>query len=76
MLDKILKINELHKIEEFLVSSENQIKLREQLQHAFLKFSHYQNATEWNTVVRICECLAIIGWGDFKQILKSWLLKK
>ncbi|MFK8297156.1 hypothetical protein ACI76O_02050 [Capnocytophaga cynodegmi] len=68
ILDKILKINELCKIKEFLVSSENQTKLREELQQAFLKFAHYQNATEWNTAVRICECLAIIGWGDFEPL--------
>lgn len=68
MLNKILKISELHELEKFLNAEENQEELRSELQQAFLKYAHYQNVTEWNTAVRICECLAMVGWGDFEPL--------
>lgn len=39
-------------------------ELRKTLLHLFQKYQYYQNLTEWNKAVRICESLAIIGWGE------------
>lgn len=39
-------------------------ELRNALLHLFQKYQYYQNLTEWNRAVRICESLAIIGWGE------------
>jgi hypothetical protein len=33
-----------------------------------LQYSDYKNVTEWNKAVRLCECLAIIGWGKHEAV--------
>ena len=49
--------------------SQNKIdELRENLFGEFLKYADYKNAAEWNKAVRICECLAIIGWGSHEAL--------
>ncbi|MDO5105265.1 hypothetical protein [Capnocytophaga sp.] len=68
MLTKIFEINDLFELRRYLLSVENQAALQKQLQEAFLRFAHYQNAGEWNAAVRICECLAMVGWGDFEPL--------
>jgi hypothetical protein len=53
----------LSELESFLKGFQ-EAELRKTLLHLFRKYQHYHNLTEWNRVVRICESLAIIGWGE------------
>ncbi|MBD5175465.1 MAG: hypothetical protein HDT06_06565 [Bacteroidales bacterium] len=39
-------------------------KLRSALLAAFQQYNNYSTPAEWNRAVRLCECLAVIGWGD------------
>lgn len=34
----------------------------------FLQYADYKNADEWNKAVRICECMAIIGWANHEPV--------
>ena len=43
-------------------------KLRKFLFSEFEKYVDYKNVDDWNKVVRVCECLAIIGWGDREAV--------
>ncbi|ENX58611.1 MULTISPECIES: hypothetical protein [Acinetobacter] len=65
---EIYKIDDLKKIEEFLESQMDKNKLRETLYTEFLKYADYKNVTEWNKAVKLCESLAIIGWGDYEPL--------
>lgn len=61
MLERIYEIDDLRSLREFLSGIDG---VRELLLTEFQRYSRYQNATEWNIAVRLCECLAIVGWGD------------
>lgn len=64
MIEKIYQINELSELENYLKTFANQNELQEKLFNEFLIFADYKNADEWNKAVRLCECLAIVGWGE------------
>lgn len=64
MIERIYQIEELADLESYLKTFANQDELRENLFHEFLSYADYKNATDWNKVVRLCECLAIVGWGN------------
>lgn len=64
MIEKIYQIDELSDLESYLISFDNQDKLRENLFNEFLSYADYKNANDWNKAVRLCECLAIVGWGE------------
>lgn len=63
-MTEIYKIDDLKKLEKFLKSQKNIDKLRKTLFSEFLKYADYKNVTDWNKAVKICESLAIIGWGN------------
>ena len=67
-MKEIFEIEELKELEEFLQSQNETDKLRENLFAEFLKYADYKNAAEWNKAVRICESLAIIGWGSHEPL--------
>ncbi|WP_289663826.1 hypothetical protein [Flavobacterium panacagri] len=67
-MTEIYKIEDLKKLKEFLEGQKDKDKIRETLFTEFLKYAHYKNVTEWNKAVKICECLAIIGWGDYEPL--------
>ena len=62
-MEEIFEIEDLKELEEFLQSQSDVEQLRERLFAEFLKYADYENAGEWNKAVRLCESLAIIGWG-------------
>ena len=66
-MDKIFSIESLAEMELFL-SKQNADEIREKLFAEFLKYSDYRNVTEWNKAVRLCECLAIVGWGKYEPV--------
>lgn len=64
MLHEIYEINDLRQLKDHLSRFSDIEKLRAELFAEFLVHSNYHNASEWNKAVRLCECLAITGWGD------------
>lgn len=64
MIPKIYEIDELQQLREYLSGFPDMDELRAELFSEFLRHSSYSSAAEWNKAVRLCECLAIVGWGD------------
>ncbi|GHV01936.1 hypothetical protein AGMMS49521_2970 [Campylobacterota bacterium] len=50
------------------MATQNSAEIREKLFDEFLRYAEYKNASEWNRAVRLCECLAIIGWGTHEAL--------
>ncbi len=67
-MNGIFKTSDIDELREYLSGKTDVEALREQLYAEFLKYSQYANAEEWNAAVRICEALAIIGWGDHEAV--------
>ncbi|MCM1502842.1 MAG: hypothetical protein NC115_09290 [Bacteroidales bacterium] len=67
-MEKIFEIAGLTELREYLSGRQNVEELRERLYAGFLECSQYRNAAEWNAAVRICEALAIIGWGTHEPV--------
>ena len=59
----IYEIESLAELRAYLLSAEDSEALREELFDEFLKYADYKNVSDWNKAVRLCEALAIIGWG-------------
>lgn len=68
MLQKIYAIDGLQELKDYLSGFKNVESLRAELFSSFLSHSSYRNASEWNKAVRLCECLAITGWGDKEAV--------
>lgn len=67
-MDNIIKPSSLAELREYLSGRTDTDNLRQQLYTAFLKYSQYRNVSEWNIAVRLCEALAIIGWGGHEPL--------
>lgn len=67
ILEQIYEIENLAELEIFL-RAQDQILIRERLLGEFDRYAFYKNASEWNRAVKICECLAIIGWGERESL--------
>ena len=70
-MNEIYAINDLSELENFLHSQNDIEKLREKLFAEFLKYADYKSVSEWNKAVRLCECLAVIGWGNHEPLEAS-----
>lgn len=70
-MERIFEIKDLKALEDFLQSQTGAEQLRERLFAEFLKYANYKNAEDWNKAVRLCECLAIIGWGTHEPLEAS-----
>lgn len=69
MFDDIYAIGTLDELERYLLDSSVDIdNFREELFGEFLKYADYSTVSEWNRAVRICECLAVIGWGNHEPV--------
>ena len=68
MFSRIYEIDDLLQLREYLMGFSDCEKVRAYLSAEFLKYSRYRNAEEWNRAVRLCECLAIIGWGNLEPL--------
>lgn len=64
MIQKVYEIEDLGQLKDYLSEFADTDGLRAELFSDFLACANYRNATEWNRAVRLCECLAIVGWGD------------
>ncbi|MFR8440395.1 MAG: hypothetical protein ACLVCW_01395 [Campylobacter sp.] len=67
ILERIYEIENLAELE-ILLRAQDQILIRERLLGEFDRYAFYKNASEWNRAVKICECLAIVGWGERESI--------
>lgn len=67
-MKKIFEIASISELREYLLGVPNIDDFREQLHNEFLKYSQYSDVGEWNLAVRICEALAIVGWGKHEPI--------
>jgi len=67
ILERIYEIKNLAELEIFL-RAQDQILIRERLLGEFDRYAFYKNASEWNRAVKICECLAIVGWGERESL--------
>lgn len=67
-MKELFEFKELKELEDFLQSQSETNRWREILITEFFKYAAYKNANEWNKAVRICESLAIIGWGNYEPV--------
>lgn len=65
---EILKVEEIEALRALLLSQPDQDELRGQLFSLLLSVLEYNDANAWSKAVRICESLAIIGWGDRERV--------
>jgi hypothetical protein len=66
-MNKIFEIEDLKELENYL-SKQNASEINEKLFAEFLRYADYKNASEWNKAARLCECLAIVGWGKHEPL--------
>ncbi len=67
-MDAIFELNRIEDLREYLSSKANVDELCKLLLEKFMIYSQYRNVQEWNAAVRICEALAIIGWGAHEPV--------
>ena len=65
---QIYDIADLQQLKEYFAALADHDSVRTYLFAEFLKYSRYRNAAEWNMAVRLCECLAIVGWGMHEPV--------
>lgn len=58
----------LEELTECLNRADNIDSLREKLHAEFMNSANYSTPAQWNRAVRLCECLAIIGWGSHEAV--------
>lgn len=63
-MTRIFEIDDLRELAAYLLESPDTEKVRASLFAELLGYVRYRNADEWNRAVRLCEALAIVGWGD------------
>lgn len=68
MFSRIYEIDDLRQLREYLTAFSDCGQVRTCLFAEFLKYCRYRNAAEWNRAVRLCECLAIVGWGSHEPL--------
>lgn len=67
VLEEMFDIGTLEELRRQLDSSAGR-RLRKALLREFWKVCRYSNAEEWNRAVRLCEALAIVGWGGHEPV--------
>ena len=68
LLTEILRHEEIEALRSFLLSQSDQTELKCQLFKLLLGLVEYDDASAWSKAVRICESLAITGWGDHERV--------
>ena len=74
-MNKIYNIESIKELSLYL-SEQDKETTRNWLINQFDKLYHYSNIKEWNKLVRVCEALKIIGWGDREPLeakAKCWI---
>lgn len=68
MIEHIFEIEDLRQLRQYIASQTDIDGVRRRLIDEFSKYAVYSDATEWNRAVRLCEALAITGWGDCEPV--------
>jgi len=68
LLSELMPHRSLPELQVFLGSVARQDELSDQLFEMLLTVAEYRDAQDWATAVRICEALAIIGWGSRERV--------
>lgn len=68
MTETIYETDDLQQLRHYLSEQPDPERLRAYLFAELLRYCRYRNATEWNRAVRVCECLAIVGWGEHEPL--------
>jgi hypothetical protein len=68
LLKQIAKQPSIESLQACLRSLGNTAKVRRSLFDELAKVIEYDDAHEWGMAVRICEALAIVGWGDHERV--------
>ncbi|WP_338552832.1 hypothetical protein [Paenibacillus sp. KS-LC4] len=63
-LSSIYESETLEQLAEAIQTAPVKDELRELLIAEYHRLFHYANIKQWNELVRVCEALAIIGWGS------------
>jgi len=50
------------------VAAQSASRLRSPLLAEYERLFHYRNIEEWNALVRVCEALALVGWGEREPV--------
>lgn len=67
-IDRVFEIDDLVELENYLNRVGDRDCVREMLYRRFMGYANYSTAMEWNRAVRLCECLAITGWGEHEGV--------
>lgn len=68
LLTEIEQHADLDALRAFLLRQPDQGKLRQDLLHLLRAVVEYETVLEWSRAVRICESLAIVGWGFWERV--------
>ena len=74
-MNAIYKLETIDELKNYIEISAIE-KLQPLLLSEFEKLVNYKNIKQWNELVRVCEALAITGWGDnepFEAIADKWI---
>jgi hypothetical protein len=66
-IEHIFKFDDLQDLEGFLLIQDIE-GCRDELIRIFVSLCQYRDIKEWNQAVRVCESLAIVGWGDIEPV--------
>jgi hypothetical protein len=66
-MKELFGIETLEEFEHFL-KKQNQDEIRRKMLDLFYQLCIYRNISDWNKAVRLCEGLAIIGWGEHEPV--------
>ncbi|WP_018886366.1 hypothetical protein [Paenibacillus massiliensis] len=77
MIKSIFATDTLEELTKQIQAASDVNELRTQLIAEYHRLFHYTNIIEWNELVRVCEALAIIGWGQdltpVEAIAEKWI---
>ncbi|SFF28774.1 hypothetical protein SAMN04487969_12335 [Paenibacillus algorifonticola] len=77
MIGSIYETETLEQLTEVIQTAPVMDDLREQLIAEYRRLFHYANIKQWNELVRVCEALAITGWGasmtPVEAVAEKWI---
>ena len=68
LLSDLLSRETLAELEGFLHDDDDQALLSQRLFELLMTVAEYRDAREWAAAVRVCEALAIVGWGTRERV--------
>lgn len=75
-MQNVYSMDTIEDLVAYLLNKPDTDKFRQTLLTEFDRLFTYSNSAEWNQLVRICEALRIIGWGErepVEAICEKWI---